>query len=1382
MQKKYFLQKTILFLGLCFGFLHAESLSSPFHITGTLHIPTADGAFRKARLDGVLATDACQKLLKELLEEHNWFVEHVDEKHGRIISPEPEIIRSIYDIDTSFSTATIDLTVAQTTHAAPIISVAMHPSGDFVLIGGTTAATGNHQSRIYALSSTGSALTAMTGCNQIYGGPVNGVAWHPTGRFYALVGTVTAQQNYGLGTGVYRTSARIYGFDSSAVTSTVLPYAYIDHGATLTVADWHPTGSYLAVGGPGGTDGSQVRVYSFNGAQLTQLPNCNMSVASSSTVVVGALSWHPSGDYLAVGSAPGTGSLDIRVYYFTNDALLEMASARFDTGSTTSDLAWSPDGTMLAAVTTGGTLQLLSFDNQLRLVSRDTAAHGAGLNSAAWSPDGGYIVVGGVESGAVVTSRIYQVQEQTLTEITACQENHNATVWNVDWSKDGSFITVGGYSSGGFTLETYQFTEELRGVVKKNKGMLYAIDSLIRDAYDDLTTAEETVYTTSDAMSTANPWYLMPESSRTEIPFNPWPWIIGGTGLSDFNDLDSHPNGRLIAAVSKNSDTPSAPGWINLFEFDPTGTAVQTQFVPKTSYFYPQNPTNVISNVRWSPSGNYLIVTQGEDSGYSPNFVNSPAWIFKYDGTALSLSSTQSFYCWGYASLSPNDSFILTTSSVVPARVLSFDGNFTQSYGSVPFSGSDINPFPSPFGSFDAVWAPDGQSFALSLDSSLNSFQFEHLDFNPATGAITELLSTRVSDMVGLNDDRSIAIRPQADDTDPAAYVAISHLSQVRIYRFNGVNAAVPSYTILPGCSKSVLFGATIRTMKWSKNGQYLAVYADNVARVFIYEFVENTYLKHKATLQGVFVQNSAFWFYNDMYFATGTEYFSLNFNNHQKLLVDTSNAAAGLLVATSYAVAAKGTLNRTTSNAIVTWSRLAVETSNAMVTYQPVIIGTSNAVNAILPGTSNALANLERTTSNAIVTLAAGTGLNQTTSSAIVTLFPILIDTSNAMNNYQPLIVATSNAVNGLLVATSNAMAGLLVATSNAAAGLLVATSNAAAGLLVADSNAAVRTANAGIALKTVDCGPANIHFSSATITLTYDLFISADHQLQIHTSGVVNGNGHAINFPRSTGTALTVDAGITVTFQNLALRNYVDARVSLGANAAVIFGQGCTVELGDAQDLSRTWSFAGYSRVKGFNTRLGVGTGQNYIAVQPQSNVKLEGLYINNIRDNNIRCLNNNSSIWCQNVDMLFSGDYSFTAGSIEYTGDVTLGGSSVFNYQTNMGSTIDSGSKVAVSQGMALNYAPGTNFRNLLVMTDSTSVLSFNNATLVSTATGIQLKKGTLLVDGVMTIQSAAASSAEAVIFGDGTPANDLIIKLMPGAGVQVTSGYLNYQNAN
>ena len=113
--------------------------------------------------------------------------------------------------------------------------------------------------------------------------------------------------------------------------------------------------------------------------------------------------------------------------------------------------------------------------------------------------------------------------------------------------------------------------------------------------------------------------------------------------------------------------------------------------------------------------------------------------------------------------------------------------------------------------------------------------------------------------------------------------------------------------------------------------------------------------------------------------------------------------------------------------------------------------------------------------------------------------------------------------------------------------------------------------------------------------------------------------------------------------------------------------------------------------------------------------------------------------------------------------------------------MGLTVASQSKLTIDQGCSFNYAPAGNFRNLLSFTDSSATLFFNNASLVATATGPQLINGTLMINGIMNIQSSAASTAEAVSFGNGTPSNDLTIKLMPQATINLLSGFLNYANA-
>jgi hypothetical protein len=297
----------------------------------------------------------------------------------------------------------------------------------------------------------------------------------------------------------------------------------------------------------------------------------------------------------------------------------------------------------------------------------------------------------------------------------------------------------------------------------------------------------------------------------------------------------------------------------------------------------------------------------------------------------------------------------------------------------------------------------------------------------------------------------------------------------------------------------------------------------------------------------------------------------------------------------------------------------------------------------------------------------------------------------------------------------------------------------------------------------------------------MSYNLLLSTDHQLFVHASGLVNGNGHSITFARGAATQMTIDPAITTTFQNVIFKDYNDASVVIGAGSSFIFGDDCRVELVEPQTLSRTWSFAGQSLLDGHNNSITLGTGNNFLSSLISSSLTIANANLLNVRDNNIRAANNNAAIIFNNAQIYLSSDFTYSIGSMVINNDVTLRGTSIFNYSTIMGLTIASQSKLTIDQGCTFNYAPAGNFRNLLSFTDSSATLFFNNGSLVATATGPRLINGTLLIDGVMNIQSSAVSTAQAIIFGNGTPANDLIIKLMPAATINLLSGFLNYANA-
>ena len=92
----------------------------------------------------------------------------------------------------------------------------------------------------------------------------------------------------------------------------------------------------------------------------------------------------------------------------------------------------------------------------------------------------------------------------------------------------------------------------------------------------------------------------------------------------------------------------------------------------------------------------------------------------------------------------------------------------------------------------------------------------------------------------------------------------------------------------------------------------------------------------------------------------------------------------------------------------------------------------------------------------------------------------------------------------------------------------------------------------------------------------------------------------------------------------------------------------------------------------------------------------------------------------------------------------------------------------------------------------MTDRTSKIYLNGCSLYSTPTGLQLTKGTLIVDHKNYLYNqdgeingsgpAATSVSQAITFGDGNADNDLNIEIMPGGNIELMSGRLLYQNAN
>lgn len=185
--------------------------------------------------------------------------------------------------------------------------------------------------------------------------------------------------------------------------------------------------------------------------------------------------------------------------------------------------------------------------------------------------------------------------------------------------------------------------------------------------------------------------------------------------------------------------------------------------------------------------------------------------------------------------------------------------------------------------------------------------------------------------------------------------------------------------------------------------------------------------------------------------------------------------------------------------------------------------------------------------------------------------------------------------------------------------------------------------------------------------------------------------------------------------------------------------------------------------------------------IKATPGSTLLLKNVTFKGVTTNSILCMDDLATVSFDNVHLILSSDFSFTKGHFDVMSDLVVSGTKAFIYASNKQSSIQRKAKITFNQGSSLGYLPSTNGRNLISMVDKTSRLFFNGASLFASATGLKLTTGTMLIDGKMNIGSGAASTAEAITFGDGTSAiTDLNIMLLPSAQISVTSGYVVNEN--
>lgn len=274
--------------------------------------------------------------------------------------------------------------------------------------------------------------------------------------------------------------------------------------------------------------------------------------------------------------------------------------------------------------------------------------------------------------------------------------------------------------------------------------------------------------------------------------------------------------------------------------------------------------------------------------------------------------------------------------------------------------------------------------------------------------------------------------------------------------------------------------------------------------------------------------------------------------------------------------------------------------------------------------------------------------------------------------------------------------------------------------------------------------------------LVLGNDVSLTATKKLIITDNTSIDGGGRVISFGTD-DKVITLPERKRITFSHVTLQGFSPQHIPSGVGRSVMFGDEVIIQIAPTKsDISRgciildgRWFFGGKKNMvlDGGGNTLDISSNISAISLISTGTLTIQNMKIFGLGGvaglSNLRVLNRHGTINFKNVELIHTGDFEFTRGYLNIYQDLLLSGvNRKFTYRSEFPLTITDSAILSLDYGMTFSYDSrdkgGLKNQHLKFATDS-STLHMDGSILHATRVGLQIPRGTIFANNVVTLSS-------------------------------------------